>query len=43
LVLFALGAATAVLPLERLTSETTGLAAIAALGVTALASGRRDD
>lgn len=40
MVLLALGAATAVSPLERLASETTGLAAVAALGVTALATGR---
>jgi predicted metal-binding membrane protein len=40
-VLLALGAAAAVFPLGRLTSEMTGLAAIAALGVAALALGRQ--
>jgi predicted metal-binding membrane protein len=40
LVLVALGAATAVVSLGRITSEATGLAAIAALSVAALASGR---
>jgi predicted metal-binding membrane protein len=40
-ILLALGATTAVVPLGRLTSEATGLGAIAALGISAFIVGRR--